>query len=66
MMRNPVRMDKAEKLFGICEPELLAHESVEAVPLLERVPARQPEVNNSQVKPQLILDAGGPSFGRKN
>jgi len=37
----------AEKLFGNCEAELLAHESVETVPLLERVPAREAEVNNS-------------------
>jgi hypothetical protein len=58
-------MVSAKKLFGSCEAELLAHESVEAVPLLERVPARQTEVNNSSVKPQLILDAQEAGSARK-
>jgi hypothetical protein len=48
MTHHGARVVIAKRLFGNCEAELLAHESVEASTIDgERVPAKQAKVNNS-------------------
>jgi len=54
-------------LFGSLEAELLTHESVEAVPFKERVPALWAEVNKCSALTSNTsatrLDAGGMGVG---